>query len=85
VRAATEARKMDAKPSAPPRRTRSSTTPSRCARPCGRGPVYNFGGKDNTFEQAMLDQPPFRRQTRDRVSSIQALMQTALKIAEHDR
>lgn len=26
--------------------------------------VYNFGGKDNTFEEAMLDQPPIADQLR---------------------
>jgi hypothetical protein len=49
-----------------------------------RALVYNFGGKDNTYEQTTLDEPPFADK-RAIATSVQALMQTALKIAEHDR
>jgi hypothetical protein len=49
-----------------------------------RALVYNFGGKDNTYEQTTLDEPPFADK-RAIATSVQALMATALKIAEHDK
>lgn len=49
-----------------------------------RALVYNFGGKENTYESTTLEEPPFADK-RAIATSVQALMQTALKIAEHDR
>lgn len=49
-----------------------------------RALVYNFGGKENTYESTTLEEPPFGDK-RAIATSVQALMQTALKIAEHDR
>lgn len=46
--------------------------------------VFNFGGKDNTYEVAQQDEPPFADK-RNIATAVQALMQTALKIAEHDK
>ncbi len=46
--------------------------------------VYNFGGKDNTYEETTHPEPPFADK-RAIATSVQALMQTALKIAEHDK
>lgn len=46
--------------------------------------VYNFGGRDNTYESATLDEPPFRDK-RDIATALQALAHTALRLAEHDQ
>lgn len=49
-----------------------------------RALVYNFGGKENDYNSTTLDEPPFADK-RAIATSVQALMATALKIAEHDR
>jgi Helix-turn-helix domain len=46
--------------------------------------VYNFGGKENDYNERPVDEPPFRDK-RDIANAIQALANTALKLAEHDR
>lgn len=46
--------------------------------------VHNFGGKDNTFEQAVIDQPTFRDQ-RDIMHAIGLAVDRALKIDAYDR
>jgi hypothetical protein len=46
--------------------------------------VYNFGGRENDYNSTTLEEPPFGDK-RAIATSVQALMQTALKIAEHDR
>ncbi|MFY1658565.1 helix-turn-helix domain-containing protein [Micromonospora sp. WMMD1274] len=46
--------------------------------------VFNFGGKENDYNERDFDEPPFADK-RAIATSVQALMQTALKIAEHDR
>lgn len=46
--------------------------------------VYNFGGKENDYNSTTLEEPPFADK-RAIATSVQALMQTALKIAEHDK
>lgn len=46
--------------------------------------VFNFGGKENDYNEVQHDEPPFADK-RAIATSVQALMATALKIAEHDR
>jgi transposase-like protein len=46
--------------------------------------VFNFGGKENDYNSTTLEEPPFADK-RAIATSVQALLQTALKIAEHDR
>lgn len=46
--------------------------------------VFNFGGKENDYNEVEHEEPPFGDK-RAIATSVQALMQTALKIAEHDR
>ncbi|WP_018908765.1 helix-turn-helix domain containing protein [Salinispora arenicola] len=46
--------------------------------------VFNFGGRENDYNSTTLEEPPFSDK-RAIATSVQALMQTALKIAEHDR
>lgn len=49
-----------------------------------RTKVFNFGGKENDYNEREHDEPPFRDK-RDIATALQALTNTALKIAEHDR
>ena len=45
--------------------------------------VFNFGGKDNTYEERVLDKPPFG----DQLKIIQATgvaIDRSLKLADHD-
>jgi hypothetical protein len=46
--------------------------------------VYNFGGKENDYNEVTHDEPPFRDK-RDIATAIQALANTALKLAEYDK
>lgn len=46
--------------------------------------VYNFGGRDNDYNEREFEEPP-HADKRAIATAIQALAQTALKIAEHDR
>ena len=46
--------------------------------------VYNFGGKDNTYEEVRHPEPPFRDK-RDIATALQALANTALRLAEYDK
>lgn len=46
--------------------------------------VYNFGGKENDYNSTTLDEPPFRDK-RDIANAIQALANTALRLAEYDK
>jgi hypothetical protein len=46
--------------------------------------VYNFGGKENDYNERPVDEPPFRDK-RDIATSIKALADTALKLAEYDK
>lgn len=46
--------------------------------------VYNFGGKENDYNERPVDEPPFRDK-RDIASAISALAATALKLAEYDK
>lgn len=46
--------------------------------------VYNFGGKDNTFEQALIDQPSFRDK-RDLMNAIGLAIDRAVKLDAYDR
>jgi hypothetical protein len=45
--------------------------------------VHNFGGKDNTFNQVLIQQPPFRDQ-RDIVLAAKSAMEAALRLDDHD-
>lgn len=49
-----------------------------------RALVYNFGGKENDYNSTTLEEPPFADK-RAIATSVRELMQTALKIAEHDK
>jgi hypothetical protein len=46
--------------------------------------VFNFGGKENDYNERPVDEPPFRDK-RDIATAIQALANTALKLAEYDK
>jgi hypothetical protein len=46
--------------------------------------VYNFGGKENDYNEVTHDEPPFRDK-RDIATAIKALADTALKLAEYDK
>lgn len=46
--------------------------------------VFNFGGKENDYNEQQHDEPPFRDKQAI-ASAIQALSQTALKLAEYDQ
>lgn len=46
--------------------------------------VFNFGGRENDYNEVEHNEPPFADK-RAIATSVQALMATALKIAEHDR
>lgn len=46
--------------------------------------VYNFGGKENDYNERPVDEPPFRDK-RDIATAIKALADTALKLAEYDK
>ena len=46
--------------------------------------VYNFGGKENDYNEKAVDEPPFRDK-RDIATAISALAATALKLAEYDK
>ncbi len=45
--------------------------------------VYNFGGKDNTFEQATIDEPSFRDK-RDLMGAIGLAIEKAVRLDEYD-
>ena len=45
--------------------------------------VYNFGGKDNTFEQAMIDEPSFRDK-REIMSAVGIAIDRAVRLDEYD-
>jgi hypothetical protein len=45
--------------------------------------AYNFGGKDNTFNSHEMDEPS-HRDKRDLAVAIQALTNSAIRLAEHD-
>ena len=46
--------------------------------------IYNFGGKENDYNERPVDEPPFRDK-RDIATAISALAATALKLAEYDK
>jgi hypothetical protein len=46
--------------------------------------VFNFGGKENDYNERPVEEPPFRDK-RDIATSIKALADTALKLAEYDK
>lgn len=46
--------------------------------------VYNFGGRDNTFAQTLLDAPPTDAK-RQLVQAVEGLMRTVLNISRHDQ
>ncbi len=46
--------------------------------------VYNFGGKDNTFEQALIAEPSFRDK-REITAAVSTAMAASLKLDEYDR
>lgn len=46
--------------------------------------AYNFGGKDNTFEQVMLDEPSFRDK-REIMTAVGLAIDRAMKLDEYDR
>lgn len=83
--AATEARKTDAAD----RRSRIQVDSLAAAeRLLGQmfapAKVYNFGGKENDYNERQHEEPPFRDKQAI-ANAIQALSQTALKLAEYDK
>lgn len=46
--------------------------------------IYNFGGRDNEYNERDVNEPPFRDK-RDIATALKALADTALKLAEYDR
>jgi hypothetical protein len=45
--------------------------------------VHAFGGKDNTYNEADLERPPFRDQ-RDIVQAVSVAVNTSLRLDQHD-
>ncbi|MFI6266147.1 helix-turn-helix domain-containing protein [Micromonospora sp. NPDC051006] len=83
--AATEARKADAATRrARIEETALAATEKLLSQMFAPAKVFNFGGKENDYNEQTHDEPPFADK-RAIATSVQALMQTALKIAEHDR
>lgn len=46
--------------------------------------VYNFGGKENSYESRTLNEPPFADK-RSIAVALQALTNTAIRLAEYDK
>lgn len=46
--------------------------------------IYNFGGKENDYNERTVPEPPFRDK-RDIATAISQLTATALKLAEYDK
>src|SRR5690606_18819922 len=46
--------------------------------------VYNFGGRDNTFEQATIPEPDFRGK-RDLMNAIGIAVERSIRLDEYDR
>ncbi|XTZ18178.1 helix-turn-helix domain-containing protein [Micromonospora echinospora] len=85
TRAATEAKKDDAAA----RRARLQVDALAGAQKLmgqmfSKAKIYNFGGKENDYNERDVDEPPFRDK-RDIANAIQALANTALKLAEYDK
>jgi hypothetical protein len=45
--------------------------------------VHNFGGRDNTYNEVLVQQPPFRDQ-RDIVLAAKSAMEAALRLVDYD-
>ena len=46
--------------------------------------VFNFGGKENTYEEKTLDEPPFKDK-RDIASALSQLVASSTRLAEFDK
>lgn len=46
--------------------------------------IFNFGGKENDYNERPVEEPPFRDK-KDIATAVAALAQTALKLAEYDK
>lgn len=85
VRAATEAKKVDAAA----RRARLQVDMLAAAEKLllqmfAPAKVYNFGGKENTYEEQLHDEPPFRDK-RDIASALTQLVTGSARLAELDK
>lgn len=85
IRAATEARKADAAE----RRSRLQVEALEGAQKLmgqmfAPTTIYNFGGRDNEYNERSVKEPPFRDK-RDIATALKALADTALKLAEYDK
>lgn len=85
VRAATEAKVVDAKARRAALALRLLEDAERLRealwQPCT---AYNFGGKDNTFEQVMLNEPSFRDK-REIAHAVGLLIDRSVRLDEYDR
>ena len=45
--------------------------------------VFNFGGKDNTYAEALLDEPTYTDKLKI-IQSVSTAIQTSLRLSEHD-
>jgi hypothetical protein len=85
TKVATEARKADAATRRAEIEEKALTAANKLLdQMFARALVYNFGGKENDYNSTELEEPPFQDK-RNIATSVQALMLTALKIAEHDK
>lgn len=85
IRAATEARKIDAAARRARLQVDALTNAQRLAdQMFSPSIVYNFGGKENDYNERTVDEPPFRDK-RDIAIALKALADTALRLAEYDK
>ncbi|MGI5178662.1 helix-turn-helix domain-containing protein [Dactylosporangium sp. CA-152071] len=84
VAAATEARKVDAKARRAALALALLDDAERLRKqlfaPCT---VYSFGGRDNTFEQALIEEPSFRDK-RDLMQAVSTAIDRSVKLDEYD-
>lgn len=85
IRAATEARKVDAAARRARLQVDALTNAQRLAEQMfAPSVVYAFGGRDNEYNAVAVDEPP-ARDKRDLATALKALADTALRLAEYDR
>ncbi len=85
VKAATEAKKIDAKAKRAQLANDLLDDAARLRRSLWEAcTVYNFGGKDNTFEQALISEPSFRDK-REIMQAVSVAAERSMKLDEYDR
>lgn len=85
VRAATEARKVDAKAKRAALAVALLDDAEKMRQALWEAcTVYNFGGKDNTFEQALINEPSFRDK-REIMQAVSLAAERAMRLDEYDK